>query len=599
LRLSTLLILNIFYDNLSIVWEYPTDISQWNFLKVVDNTKLLTRDGKVSFDIPDDMIKLEVNGEEGYWIRCRIADGNYGEEEKSEYNQERGEMVITPSTIRPPVFSSVNISYSKPRDMIYDCTIFNDFKYNKINFIDDLPTKIFDVTGIREEALFLAFDSYLSEETLSIFFEIDNDVKERNIFTQQRVLKWELLQEGKWIVLDEVEDLTDGLTASGRVNLKLPRIEALEKYTLYIEEYSRMWIKAKVMFNSLKRAPSIKNVLLNSVDVIQRETFYDELLGRSDGLPDLKFALNSKNLSEAPQVFVGDEEFKAVDRFIDYTKDDKVFRFNGIDGLIEFGDGEYGQIPELGETVRVAKYSTTIGKKGNVNRDELTVFRESINYIDSVTNHYKTENGVNGDTLNNLKEYAPSILKTMDRAINIEDYELLCQNFSSVIKKAKCIAKDGDVVIMPLTENIIKDRGFINKKLLDDLKEYLKKRSLLTVNPILIAPIVIELSIYLKLLYTVEEYNISRLDLENSISSNATKYFNPLAGYKGEGFPMGKLINKSDFYAIIQKTDNNIFIDEIEFSINGSLKRTLKVNLEQNQLVAIDAIIIEDLSYDI
>ncbi len=584
-------------DNLRLVWEYPTDINQWSFLKVLDDTKLMTRDGSVSFEIPEDMIMIEFNGEEGYWVRCRIADGNYGAEEKSEYINNK--MVITPSTLRPPVFSSVYISYSKPRDDIQDCTVLNDFKYKDIEFIDDLPTKLFDVVGEREEALFLAFDSYLSEDSISIFFDIDNDTKERNIFTQQRVIKWELLKDGKWEALDNVDDTTDGLTASGNVTIELPMIDALEKNTLYIEEYNRMWIKARVIFNSLQNSPPINAVLLNSVDVIQQETFYDELLGRSDGLPDLRFALNSKNLVAPPKVFVGDDEFKAVDRFIDYGKDDKVFRFNGIDGLIEFGDGEYGAIPELGETVRIASYSITMGKDGNVNRDELSVIRESINYIDSVTNHQKTENGVDGDSLDNLKSYAPSVLKTMDRAISVEDYELLCQNFSPIIKRAKCIAKDGDVIIMPITKTIIKDMGFINKKLLDDLKNYLQKRSLLTVNPILIPPTVVTISVYLKLLYTVEGYSVSRLDLSNSIISNASKYFDPITGYKGDGFPLGKLINKSDFYAIIQKVDNNIFIDEIEFSLNGSLKHIIKVNLAHNQLVHIDNVIIEDLSYDI
>jgi hypothetical protein len=587
------------YDNLRIVWEYPTDISQWNFLKVADNTKLLTRDGQVSFIIPDDMIKLEVNGEEGYWLRCRIADGNYGAEETTEYNTQRAEMVNTPATLRPPVFSAINISYSKPKDSLANCTVLNNFAYKDITFVDDLPSLLFTSSNVREEALILAFDSYLSEEYLSIFFDIDNDTKERNLFTQQRVLKWELLHEGQWIGLEEVEDLTDGLTASGNVKIKLPQIDGLEKNTLYIEEYQRMWIKVKVIFNSLQKAPTVNSILLNSVDVIQKETFEDELLGRSDGLPDLKFALNSKNLSEAPKVFVGEEEFKAVDRFIDYGKNDKVFRFNGIDGLIEFGDGEYGTIPELGETVRIESYSVTMGKKGNVNRHELSVLRESINYIDNVINYNKTENGEDGDTLENLKEYAPSVLKTMDRAISIEDYELLCQNFSPAIKRAKCIAKEGDVLIMPLTQTIIKDMGFINKRLLDDLRNYLQERSLLTVNPIIIPPTVIKLTVYMKLLYTVEEYNVSRQELADSILSNASKYFDPLTGFKGEGFPIGKLINKSDFYAIIQKTDNNIFIDEIDFSTNNSLKRVLKVNLEENQLVSIDTVMIEDLSYDI
>jgi len=373
----------------------------------------------------------------------------------------------------------------------------------------------------------------------------------------------------------------------------------LEKHTLYIEEHERMWIKAKVKFNTLKLSPPINNVLLNSVDVVQQETFYDELIGRSDGLPDLKFKLNYNNLVSPPQMLIGDEEFTAVERFIDQSKEAKVFRFNGIDGVIAFGDGEYGEIPKLGENITVKEYSITQGKKGNVNIGEISVLRESINYIDSVINHKISSNGEDGDSLNDLKKYAPTVLKTMNRAISTEDYELLCQNFSPAIKKAKCISKDGDVIIIPLTETIVRDKGFINKTLLDDLKSYLKDRSLLTVNPQLIPPTIVTLDIYLNLLYTVENYNVSKMDLQNSILTNSNKYFNPFSGYKGEGFPIGKLINKGDFYSILQKTDNNIFIDDIKFSVNNSKNLVDRVNLSHYELVFIESITVEELSYDI
>lgn len=586
-------------DNLRLLWEYPVGVGQWSFLKVSDSTKLFSKDGQVDFEVPEDSVKVDINGEEGFWVRCRLADGNYGAEEKSEYNEQSASVMTTPSTLRPPVFSDVMIKYTKPRSDIKACRILNNFQYNDIVFVDDIPSKLFDAKSEKEEALFLGFDSYLSEDILSVYFDINNSTEERNLFTQQRVIEWYLLQEGEWIKLEEIVDTTDGLTASGNVTFTLPLIEKLESNTLYIEEFQRMWIKAKVKFNSLSYAPDISAVLLNTTAVIQQETFYDELMGRSDGLPDLKFALNYKNLSSAPQVMVGEDEFRAVDRFIDYGKNDKIFRFNGIDGLIEFGDGEFGEIPKLGESVTIKSYSITQGKEGNVGIGELSVLRESVNYLDTISNYKASVNGENGDTLNDLKKYAPAVLKTMDRAISIEDYELLCENFSPAIKKAKCLAKDGDVIIVPMTETIIQDKGFINKKLLDDLKEYLQKRSLLTVEPILVPPVIVGLTVYLKLLYTVENYNVSSIDLESSILENSATYFDPFRGYKGNGFPMGKLINKADFYTILHETDNNVFINEIQFSLNSSKSLIQKVNLSHHDLVRVNTVIIEELSYDI
>ncbi|MDQ7084737.1 MAG: baseplate J/gp47 family protein [Sulfurovum sp.] len=586
------------HDNLRLIWEYPIGEGKWNFLKISDNTKSFTKDGIVTFTVPKDIAHVEISGEDGYWVRCRLADGNYGAEEHSEYNESTATVLTTPSTLKPPALSQLSIQYTKPREDIKECRVLNNFKYNQIQFINDMPTNLFDSEGEREEALFLAFDSYLSEDYISIYFDIDETQEHENIYTQQRVIEWQLLKEDKWVKLEEVSDETQGMTTSGNVTVKLPFIEKLEKNILYIEEYERMWIKALVKVNTLQHTPSIQNILLNTIAVVQEETYYNELLGRSDGLPDLKFELNYKNLSKAPLISVGEDAFIAVDRFIDHDKEAKVFRFNGVNGVIEFGDDEYGTVPLLGESISIQEYSITQGKRGNIGRGEISVLRESINYIDSISNYKPSINGENADSLNDLKKYAPSVLKTMDRAISIEDYELLCENFSPAIKKAKCIAIDGEVMIIPLTDNIIEDMGFINKKLLNDLKTYLKDRSLLTVEPILIAPTIVTIGVYIKLLYTIENYHISKIELQHRILENAQHYFNPLTGYTGKGFPMGKLINKADFYAIIQNTDNNVFIDEIKFSLNGSRNLDSKVNLSSTQLVKIETIMIEELSYD-
>ncbi len=585
--------------NLRLVWEYSVDNNRWDILPVTDDTKQFTQDGTVSFEVPHNIKSIIIGGEEGYWIRCRMVDGDYGMEEQTIYDESVGRVVTTPSTLRPPALSKIIINYKKPREDIKDCWVLSNFKYKKIEFIKDIPVTLFESKGEREEALFLAFDSYLSEDYLSLYFDIDSDRDMgENIYTQQRVVEWMLLKDGKWIKLDDVVDMSEGLTTSGSVIIKLPQIDRLEKYILYMQEYERMWIKAKVKLNSLKKSPSINRILLNTVRVVQEETYYDELLGRSDGLPNLKFQLNYKNLSKAPVIYVGDDEYKAVDRFIDYSKDDKVFRFNGIDGIIEFGDGEFGTIPPLGENIYIKEYSITEGKRGNVNSGEITVLRESINYVDSIINYMPSINGEDGDTLQSLKKHAPLVLKTMDRAISVEDYELLSENFSPAIKRAKCIVNDGEVIIIPLTKTIIEDNGFINKKLLNDLRVYLKERSLLTVDPVVVSPTVIRLSVYMKLVYTIENYNISKVELQNRILNSANRYFDPHIGYNGDGFPLGKLISKSDFYNIIQNTDNNIFIDEIKFSINGSKKYESRVNLASNQLVKIDSVYIEELSYD-
>ncbi|MBN2825412.1 MAG: baseplate J/gp47 family protein, partial [Campylobacterales bacterium] len=517
-------------DNLKLAWEYPSQNSKWSYLKVTDTTQNFTIDGVVSFEVPKDIESITINGESGSWIRCRILNGNYGNDESNEYDEKSGNVKTTPSTLRPPLLSELRISYSKPRKDITKCYILNNYQYRPVEFIANRPVTLFDFESEREEALYLAFDSYVSEDYFSLYFDIENDTSERNIYKEQQLLEWQLLKDGKWVSLEDVVDETDGLTASGEVTFKMPFIDKLEYYTLYIEEHERMWIKAKIKFSSLPHSVNINRILLNSVEVVQEQTFYDEHIGVSDGLPNITLSLNDKNLSKAPRIFVGDEEFKAVKRLIDYGKNDKVFRYNGLEGVIEFGDGEYGAVPKLGEDIIAKEYSITKGKEGNVNANKITVLMQPLNYIESITNLTPAMHGEDGDSLEDLKKYAPAVIKTMERAISIEDYELLAQSFSPAIKRAKCIAKNGDVIIIPLTQTIIQDRGFINKKLTDELHNYLKERSILSVDPIIVPPTVVTLDVYLKLLYTIEDYNVTKLQLQEELMKNAHKYFDPFSG---------------------------------------------------------------------
>jgi len=585
--------------NLQIAWEYPIDIGKWNLLEIEDNTDGFIKNGTVVFQVPKDIVNIALNGEEGFWIRARILAGNFGEEEKTEYNDKTGEITTIPSSLRPPLLAKTLVHYTLVRKDLENCFILHNFKYNTVNFKKNQPTHLFESGYAHEEALFLAFDSFLSDEYLDLYFDIDNDlIENRNIHTKQRILEWEFLQNGKWVTLN-IEDDTDALTKSGDVRIELPIIEKLEKFIVYMEKYDRLWIKIKIKFNALSNFPKINNILVNSVDVTQKETFFNELIGKSNGLPNMRFKLNYKNLIAPPKIFIGDDEYKPVDRLVDYSKDDKVFRFNGITGEIEFGDGIYGVIPDLGESIIAKEYAITQGKDGNLKQDKLTVLRESLNYVDSLTNMAKCSGGENGDTLNDLKKYAPTVLKTMDRAVTIEDYQLLAENYSPFIKKTKCIYKDGEIIIIVMTKNILESNGFINTNLLENLEDYLLERSLITIHPIVIAPKIFNLRIYLKLKFTTEGYSFLESELKMQLLETAKKYFNPFSGYNGNGYPIARDISKGDMHNIINATDSNFYLSEIKFQKVGSKDLIQRLSLSYDELINLADIVLEDISYDI
>lgn len=584
------------HDNLQVIWEYAIDDGKWYHLDVKDQTAGFTQQGVVSFSVPSNFVKVMLNAEEGYWIRAKIVSGNYGKEENSEYDYESSEVKTSPSTLTPPIFSAIRIKYSLPRKDLFECYAFNNYKYERIVFEKNKPVYFFKQDSEYEEAMYLGFDSHLSEQELSLYFDLEN-LGDLTLRKGQRVLKWEILQAGQWEKLD-VEDYTHGLSISGDVKISLPLIENLEPYTLYIDSYERMWIRVSVLFNAMKRYPRINSLLLNTVEISQRETFYDELIGYSDGLPDMKFKLDNTNLLDFPKIVVENEEYKAVERFIDCTKEDRVFRFNGISGEIEFGDGLHGKVPTLGEEIIVKEYAITNGKKGNLPAEKINVLQEAINYVDSVKNISASVNGQDGDTIEDLKRFAPSLLKTMQRAVSAEDYEHLSRQYSTFVKKAKCISREGEVIVLIMAHNVLKEKGFINPQFLREIQLYLEKLSMITVLPKVEGVIVSNMKVIIKLKYSDEDNKPVHSILENELLQKSHAYFDPFSGFKGEGYPIGKSVSKNDFQSIVNSLEDAYFISEITLLKDGMEASKTNVKVFYNEIIHVNEIVIEELSYD-
>ena len=580
------------YDGLQIVYEYSIGEGKWGTLNVVDNTFNFTQAGNVAFDIPDNINKVIINAKEGYWVRAKIISGNYGEEETSTY--ENGEVQTNQATLNPPILSSLNIKYSLKRKDLEGCTSLNNYQYENIVFDKNRPLQIFKTNSEQEDALFFGFDSYLSEQYLDIFFDIEPTATLNN---NQRLIQWEILIDNEWKKL-KVEDNTDSLNTSGDIRLHLPLIDKLESYSLYLESLDRMWIKAKIKFNTLDSFATVNNVLLNSVVVMQKETYKNEVLGYSNGLPDVSFHLQNKNLISSPSILVDEEIYKAVDRFIDYGFDDQVFIFNGLTGKIEFGDGKHGKIPPLGAKIVVNNYEITQGSNGNVAKDKISILKDSINYVDSVSNISMAKNGHNGDTVDDLKRNAPNMLNTMNRAVTIEDYEHLALSYSPYIKKAKCILKDSKVVVLIMSENILRDKGFINVNFINSLEKFLSSVSIVTVVPRVESVNIVNVKIKLKLKYTDDTNVPTRSKIESELLEKLKTYLNPFNGLKGDGYEIGRVLLKSDIVRIINNYEVSLLVSELEFIKNGVEIEDPKVTLAYNEIIDLKDVMIEELSYD-
>lgn len=581
------------YNDLKLSWHYYNDTDEWKRLEVNDSTNNFTANGTVEFTVPKDMAAVKIHGEPDYWIQCRIDAGHYGEEEKRELiNGE--EKIISAHTLNPPKFSRIVIAYNLAREDIESCNVYNNYTYNHKAFSRNQPEKLFDQEQSKEQSFNICFDSFISEDYLDLYFEVDESVVEkRNLKSNERILEWQVLINESWKQI-EIVDGTDELTRSGDIRLQLPKQDKLSKIHLNGEDSNGMWVKAKVKSNALTKIPTIKNIRTNSVLAVQKESFTNEFMGKSIGLPEMSFTLNHKNIVQAPKIFVGDEEYTHVKRFIEQGKEDKVFRFYGITGEVKFGDGKYGEIPKPNEDIYAKEYAVTLGKKGNVDTNRVVNLRQSISFVESVSNIIPATGGADGDDLDDLKKYAPSEFKTRDRAITAEDYESLTKEFSSNIINAKASSQEGDIYIVVVTQDIIEEEGFINRKLIQDLEEYLKSKSLITVQPFVKSPNIVPVSISVKIKTTTSQNEVTRDDLEKKLEAEAKKYFSlTKGGDKQDGYPMGKNITRADLYKLLNRVDSTLYFDKITMNDAGE-----KVVLNYDDIVKFENFSVEELSYD-
>src|SRR4029077_10505006 len=75
----------------------------------VDETESLSRDGNVSFRFTSAPAELNLNGQKNYWIRVRIAAGDYGRELQYKKDDATGGFSAMPATLAPPSIRSLKL----------------------------------------------------------------------------------------------------------------------------------------------------------------------------------------------------------------------------------------------------------------------------------------------------------------------------------------------------------------------------------------------------------------------------------------------------------------------------------------------------------
>ncbi|MBR8839101.1 MAG: putative baseplate assembly protein [Stigonema ocellatum SAG 48.90 = DSM 106950] len=438
------------------------------------------------------------------------------------------------------------------------------------------------------------------------------------------------------VLLREADDMTRGfsfyeMSQQGRnpeqganVVLHLPENWPIANFTTYRGRWLRCVLATPEGNQSTyNRSPRITGIgvqaIGGTVRASQSTLIQDERLGISDGKPGQTFQLQSPPVLERRE----NEEYITVtppgglpQRWVevrDFADSEPIHRHYTIDsltGTVQFGplirepgqikrqtrvrtqiqqprssddtsvqvidvdtlEHQYGAVPPSGSEIRMVAYRTGGGKQGNVQSGTLQFLKSAVPFVARVINHKPAMNGADGESLEQAVIRAPRILRTRDRAVTAEDFEVLTFTAGGgAIARVSCLPVTSNtqagtvkLLIVPQanTDAIAQGEGIppeqftLSPALREQVLQYLDERRLLGVQIQLQEAEYTGVSVQTQIsLEPAYENTLARQEILFNIRVALYKYLNPLTGgQESKGWPFGRPVYQSDIVALLQQT---------------------------------------------
>ncbi|HET9648066.1 MAG TPA: putative baseplate assembly protein [Microlunatus sp.] len=290
-------------------------------------------------------------------------------------------------------------------------------------------------------------------------------VSGRGVDPRRPPVVWEAWTETGWVACDVGSDDTGGLNKPGDVILHVPGGHQAS----IIARQRGGWLRCRLVQAepdqpTYTASPQILSVsaftIGGTAPTVHAEVVRGEIVGRSDGTPAQRFALQQRPVlpSESPATLT----VVQTDRFEQWTEvphfalsgpRDRHFRIDRFAGEVQFGpavrtaDGgllHYGAVPPAGAVVRLDAYRTGGGQAGNVGRGLVRVLKTSVPYVSRVENRVPAIGGAQAESLADAKTRGPLLLRSRGRAVTAEDFEQLARDVAPDAARVHCVPDTAD-----------------------------------------------------------------------------------------------------------------------------------------------------------
>jgi predicted phage baseplate assembly protein len=230
------------------------------------------------------------------------------------------------------------------------------------------------------------------------------------------------------------------------------------------------------------------------------------------------------------------------------------------------------------------------GAVGIVKGGTFTCFTRALSYIDSVTNPLPASGGADRESVEEAKARAPFTIKSRDRAVTSEDFEMLALRASTNLARAKCVPDRTNrgavtLVLVPKAEtkeNQLQQRLIPSNEILRFIKRYLDERKLVGTVLNVIKPRYKDLSVRVVLLRrTVGTSDRLRREIELKLR----RFMHPLIGGRdGRGWEFGRPVLKSDLVHLVEEVPGVEGVENCEIRDEGRNVGVEHMRLDEDEL---------------
>jgi hypothetical protein len=193
--------------------------------------------------------------------------------------------------------------------------------------------------------------------------------------------------------------------------------------------------------------PSVR-VNANVAHATHGETVAETLGGGAANVPDQRFVLRQSPVTQVSattasgrsttlEVRVNDLLWTEVRSLYGSAPRDRVFTASIDDAgrtTVRFGDGVEGARPPSGQDNIRARYRKGLGAGGNVAGGQLANLLTRPLGVNGVTNPEGASGGQDAEETEAARENAPLTVRTLDRAVSVQDYEDYARGFAGIAK---------------------------------------------------------------------------------------------------------------------------------------------------------------------